>query len=230
MDVLPIIGASFVVAGLLFFIFYNAVRTANFLRRAIFFAIFGIVLLIGLSIGIIKDYNNGLIPKFTLSYFTFPLVILIFTLFFIIYYLVNAKRYHHQLRSFKHRAKKTNNEYLYLIYKYEDCYLLEIDDVYRGIIVRFDKDVYFRDDMIERVVATNKLDVKRTRYCGTVNSMEKKKRVTYYCYEIEVNSLNSTLENYKQINRLKMPSLFTNTFHKNIIFRMLLNEQFNIEE
>ena len=230
MDFVPIVGASLVVAGLIFFIFHNAIKTANYKRRALCFLIFGIVLMAGFAYGIYDDIKTGKLTKFTIEYLALPITILAFTVIFVLVNFLSANRYNHHIRSYKSLVDKSKAEYLYLLFKYENNYLLDFDNEYKGIIIKFDNNVYFYDEMIEKVIKRYAIDMINKRFCGKITTNQNKKKSIYYCYEIEVKALNDELMKYKPISKYEIANASIPLFHKNVIFRMLLNEQFIIDE
>ena len=201
MEKISLLGASFVVAGLIYFIFHNALKTANFKRRALFFLIFGLVLVLGVGFGIYNDYKAGLVKKLTINYFAFPLTILLFAFIFPLVNFLKAKRFNHHIRGFKSQVDNSRTEYLYILYKYKDHYLLELDNEYKGITIKFDKKVYFHDEMIKEFLSKEEMEVLKHRFCGTISTTQKKKKSIYYCYEIEIKSLNNELRKYEAISK-----------------------------
>lgn len=230
MDVISILGASFVVAGLLFFIFNNAIKTANFKKRALYFFIFGLLLVAAVFFGIFKDYKAGLLNKTTFGYFAFPITIFSFFILFTVINLIKAKKYNHRFMGFKSQTDKSKVEYLYVLYKYKDNYLLEFDSEYKGIIIKFEHKVYFHDEMIKKLLNKEDMDIIKHKFCGTITTKQKRRTATYYCYEIELASLNDELRKYEIVNKFDIVKINMSTFHKNIILRMLINKEFNINE
>ena len=230
MDLFLLIGASFIVTGLIFFIFHNAIKTANYKRRSICFLILGLCLMIAIALGIYKDFRDGKLLKVTFTYIVFPLSVVIMTIIFTVSNLVNAKRYHHSLHKFKNLTNSSRQEYLYVVYKFKDDYLLTHESNYQGLLYKFDHNVYFHDEMINKVITKNAIDVENKRFCGTVSKKLKKKQIVYYCYEITINVINEFLAKYERVNKFDIPKLDIDPFHKNIIFRILINEQFKIDE
>lgn len=231
MDLMLEIGASFVVTGLMFFIFHNAIKTANYKRRAVYFMLFGLFLLMALTFGIYKDFRDGKLIKVTFSYLVFPLTVVFMIIVFVVTNLLNAKRYHHTFHKFSSSVNSSKQEYLYIVFKYKDYYLLSYDDNnYQGIVYKFDNKVFFHDDMMEKVINRLEIDLINKRFCGTVSKNQKKKKTIYYCYEITVKSKNSELDKYQSVSKYDMTKIEAEPFHKNIILRILINEQFKIDE
>lgn len=223
------IGKFFLVSGLIYFIINNALRTANYKRKAFIFLSTGVVLLMGMTIAhFVYRYRSG-VTIFDLHYFAFPIAVIILTLITVTFNLIKAKKYNHHFRKNINRNKNLEN-FLYIIYKYEDNYYLDFkNDLYSGDIVKFERNIFFHDQMINRRIEKLKLNPKRLDLIGKVKGRNKRKQYIFYCYLVELKNDTMILERFKKIDMFAIQMVKALDFHKNIILRIIIKENFEIE-
>ncbi|MFA5543682.1 MAG: hypothetical protein WDA47_07875 [Bacilli bacterium] len=211
--------ASVLVLGLLYFILYNAINNSNYMRKGIIFLAFGLIIF-GITLsGVLYDLNKGAV--LSLRYLAFPLINLVFLLIFSIYFFSSAKKYNHSLRKFKKTTTRNINNYLYVVIRYEDFYLLDGKDKLKGVVIKFDKDVSFHDEMINRFIAITKTSVADKKYVGKV-VVDNKVESIYYCYKIEILNISDSLSVLSQVNKFDIYQKPMLDFDKEIILRMLI--------
>lgn len=228
MEYIKSVGSSILVLGLIFFIFNRAIETSNYKRKAYYNLIFGIFILLILIAGFIYDLTKYSINQLPLTYFSFPSVLILLTTYQFISNFVKANKYHHNFSTFKNNIPKEVN-YLYILYKYEDFFLLsKIESNYTGNITKFDKKVFFHDEMIDILIKRFNLDVFSKELIGTLRQNDKR-NTNYYCYLIELNKLNG-VESLNQINKYDITKIDMLPFDKNLIFRILVKDKFDIRK
>lgn len=226
-DITKFIGSAILVTGLILFIVNNAYKTANYRRKAFYFLIVSSIFIIVFASAIIYDHVTYGNVMFSWEYYVFPLTASIASLFVMVYYFVRAKQHFHQFTKFQPKKVEKKEEYLYILYRYQDDYYLHQDkDKLSGDVVRFSKNIYFRDEMITSVIQNNHLQVTNLLFVGTVQ-VKNKQPFTFYCYEITLQAI-PKIENLVAINKFDMMQINALEFHKNIILRMLIKEPFNI--
>lgn len=213
--------------GLIFFIINNAFSTSNYKRKALVFFLTGFILLIGMMIGYIIDRYNHL-KDYTFKDFAFAIDVFMVTSILVIVNVYKGNKYHHHLGGYKKTSNPQNN-YLYIVYQYKDHYYLAIDkENYCGDMVRFARNVYFHDQMMNLYLEKSQLKAKLVKYVGRLFATEKHKDYIFYCYFVEVES-DEHLERFHRVDKLEVQNIKTLNFHKNIILRILIKEEFDIK-
>lgn len=225
-EVLKSLGSAILIIGLCFFIFTNAIGSSNFKRKSIYYLIFGLVLFGLLGIGLLEELQTKSLKELSVTSWGMALVTLLYTLIFVVFNLVMAKRYHHNFKSYR-STKPKDQMYLYILYQYEDAYLLaKQEGSPQGEVVLFDKDILFHDEMMERWIKRRQLQVVHSQKIGTAY-MEEKRPKKYFCYHVEVSSMQG-LEDYIQVNKFDLALLDTSPFHKKLLLRIGLKDNFEI--
>ena len=226
LDIVKSIGSAILIASLLFFIFSNAIGLSNYKRRAVGYLIFGMALLTILLFGLFDEYKNISLKVVPKQSFIFPGVVFVMTLTLTVYSFVMARKYNHNFKTFRRQSPR-EELYLYLVYKYEDVFLLEKNnDKYLGDLIPFDKKILFHDEMISRFIDQQKLNINKAKFIGKLQINSKKKKI-YYCYLIDVYNLLGLDEKY-QVNKYDLPQIEMDEFHKKIVLRIGLQENFDI--
>lgn len=216
------------VTSLIFFIVNNAINTANFKRKAFVFFLTGLFLLLAMFIAHLIDRYYFKIEKFPFNYYAFPIAVLIVTAISVSIYFYKGHKYHHQLRMYK-VLKPNHNDFLYIVYQYQNNYYLDMkQNNYCGDIVKFARNVHFHNQMINIRTEQLFLDVNKINYIGKISAREKKKDFIFYCYLVELASDNN-LDRFKKVNQFEIQNIETLDFHKNIILRILIKEEFYIK-
>lgn len=230
MKYLPIV-ASLAIIGVLFLILNGIVSTYNYKKRAVIMLIFGLVLtLIFTSVYIIdlklqENINVDYITPNKLTYFSLIGVSLLYTIILFIHFYKKGK---YLRQNFSGRVKTIldKKEYLYLLYRYQDNLYLE-KEKHSGFIYKLgSKD--FHDDVILKVASKFKTVVKADNMerIGTYTIKGEKDNV-YYCYLITCDEKVDS-KDYLAFDRRKVINLDFSNLDRQIIFRMLLREGFDV--
>lgn len=224
LEIIRALVASLFICALLFFIFNNAVNTANFKRKGLYNIIFGIVFNVGFLIGYLYDRSHNIAIS---KVYIFPLVFDVLLIILVIINLVKAKKYNH---SFKANINKSPNEqnFLYLVYQNgNDLFLERKQEGYGGKIIPFERKVLFYDEMLEKYFEKQKMTIKKAHMMGRYRIIKKKHNI-YFCYLIDVD--NKEVLNFTKLSKYDIINVEMNDFDKKIILNMLLNKEFDIED
>ncbi|MDD3191431.1 MAG: hypothetical protein PHP41_01620 [Bacilli bacterium] len=228
-DEFKLIGASLIVTGLLFFIANNAIQTTNYRRKSIYIVIFGLLSLLAAGAGIAVDLFYYQFVIYSILYFVFPLSILFFTIGFYVFYAAQAKKYKQRWNQYVIKDIK-EERYLYVLFRYEDFYLLkkDKDNFLGGDVIRFAQKERFHDEKIKQFLASKKVTVQDSKLKGDVRILEKNRQTIFYCYEVSLTALDEYVSQYEQIDKFQIGQINTKEFHKNVILRMAIGEPFSI--
>ncbi|HHU55604.1 MAG TPA: hypothetical protein GXZ48_02785 [Acholeplasmataceae bacterium] len=227
-DILIDIGKSLAVTVLIFFIINNAFSTHNYKRKALIFFLTGLILLLGMFIAHLFDRFVLDYKIFPARYFAFPIAVLIVTIFLVSINLYRGNKYHHKLKGYERQVNNEEN-YLYVLYQYKDYYYLyKNNDTLSGDVVKFSRNIYFHDQMINVRINQLKLNPKAVNYIGKFSASEKQKDFVFFCYLVELNN-DDHLEKFIKVDMYEIQNLKTLDFHKNIILRILIKEEFDIK-
>lgn len=226
---LKLIGSIAVVIGFLYFILFNALRTANYMKRMFITLIITILLLVYFCIGFISDLEKELTKLGMIRNISILCTIFVYGISFIIYFIIKAKKYNHHLVKPNKFSQSNTEQFLYILYRYQNDYFLKESDEKLGAeIIKFDHKCFFYDDMIKRHLIKNNIKAINDKMYGTA-SIYKKKKITFYCLEVDLESVSSYFDEFKTISKLDLSTLELSDFHKALIYRMLIKEHFNIE-
>ena len=224
-DIIISIGSSILVVGLLFFIAGNAFKTSNFKRKALIYFLIGLVLIIGCIGAFFYDKEVKEINKFSFRYFIFPSTILIYTIIMTTIYLVKAAKYNHHLRGYRHLQSNDTEQYVYIVFKHQDKYLLNLNkDKYSGEIVKFPRNIYFHDEAIKDYLAKFNIASNSIKFIGDATVSNKKKHI-YFCYLVEVKEPQAK---FTKVDQFKIGEINADEFDKQVILRIIIGEEFNI--
>lgn len=213
--------ASVLIVGLLYFILYNAVNNSNYMKKGIIFLVFGLIIFGATLAGIISDADKG--TALSLRYLAFPIVNLMYLVIFSIYNFSCAFKYRHKLVHFTKVKNTKLVNYLYLVFRYEDFYLLDGKENKKGFIIKFDKDTSYHDEMIEKFIKDTNISIYDKKYVGKVIKNDKLES-TYYCYRIEVLELSNFLNSLEQVNKFEIYQQPMLDFDKEVILKMLISK------
>lgn len=244
-EILRYIAFSFVLVGVVFLIINGIIRTNNIMKRAVINLIIGSSLFLIFLGSWVIDYfvlkNQSI--RFKL-YFSFPASIFVITTTVSIYLFSMAKRYN--IRLYKNMRKikiktepvnesfslekeedapvsKLNNQFIYLVFQYQDYVLLENSDgAYRGYIKEVKEK--FPKDATHKFINTNRLQILDAKYVGQVVEQSK----IFYCYLINLAEDNEELPSLIKTNKYVLPSVLSDGIDKEIILRVLIGEDFTI--
>lgn len=217
---------SLVLVGLIFFIITNAFSTRNFKMRALIYFLVSTILLIGCIGAYFYDVNTGEEIKL-INYIIFPGSIILVSGILIVINLFKAKKHHHHLRGYRHRQADDLEQYLYIVFKVNNIYYLKtVDGKYRGEIIKFYRNVFFHDEMMNKVIEKLELEPIKAKFIGMVEQNLKKK-LQYFCYLVDLNKFN--LDGYNEINEFEIGEINTEEMDKQIILRIVIGDDFNIK-
>lgn len=119
-------------------------------------------------------------------------------------------------------------EYLYIIYRHEnDICLKNRKEKYHGLVYRLKNNEYhdsFIHKLNQRLKVTGKIEINKL---GKVTY--KSKRKTYFCYEITVYD-SQEIKNLESVNAYQLVNLPLEQFDKEILYRLILREPFDIDK
>lgn len=244
---LKLIGAAIILIGFIYFILVRAISTKNYKRKSLYMFIAGMVIVLFLVGGIVYDklankplYPNG---KYDLAYFAFLIVASVFMLFFTIFYFVKGctmrQRFKYGFGYKEVKVKQTptvkeKKGYVYIIFKYNNNYLLkkEInkDNVaeYSSLTVKFTHNDFFHDDVIRHTIDDMNLNVEHYSLVGTATKKDKKDDV-YYCYVVDLNEKNDSLNDYEEFDSYQILNINIKDMDKEILFTSIIQDDFKIE-
>lgn len=244
MELLKFYLGAMVGLGFLYFMAIRLISTRNYKRKSLYMLAVGVGLLVVMIFYMQFDAD---IPPFSFInwYWAFPIVDVVFTIASFITYFVIGMRSNQRIRGFrrpKNRKVKTAktarvkevNEYIYLAIKYHNSYLLKkmtdkAGDKYFSPLFKFSRNIYFRDEMMNKIKETLHLELLSQNYVGKATLNKKKKKVEYFCYEVEIASVPDTLLTYTKIEKADLYNYNLNDFNKNILYRIILNDKFDIK-
>lgn len=243
LETLKIFGGAILLLGFFYFILIRAFNTKNYKRKSLYIFISGMIIFLFFVGGLIYDVAKGIInlADTELGYYAFLIVSFVMMLFFSIYYFVKGYKLRQKVtsKSYQHQKKnekptiKDKKEYLYIILKYQNNFLLyENKDketfIYKGIVVKFPHNEFFHDELIKEYIDNNKLDIISYNYIGKATKREKINHV-YYCYKIFLNSVNERQEELKQVDSYQLVSLNMSEMDKKILFTSVVENNFDID-
>ena len=131
---------------------------------------------------------------------------------------------------------KDEVEYLYLAFRYQGNFLLkEVENKdgvseFGGLVVKFQRNDFFHDEFVKKVIETFELDCMDKKLAGTV--IQKKNDKTnnkYYVYDIELNSITSKIDDLKPVSPTVLYGYNMSDFNKQVLFHVILRDYFEIE-
>lgn len=228
-ELIPPFLAKFLVCGLVFFIFINAINTKNYSRKSFWIFIFGLCF----SLFFVGGYIYDLIKKpnldFNLEYFSFLLLALGYTIITSLVYLIIGKRMNQHFSKYKISHKRIE-KFLMILYKYQDGYLLKKQGPKQGLdIIPFPLGKYFHDEEITKHIKKKGLNVIGQDMVGLVIKDEKKVKKEYYCYLVKIENINSYLQNFDLIKEADLGNMTTDNKTREIALRMGLKTYFELK-
>lgn len=210
--------------GLIFFIVNGIITTINPKIRGFIHLIIGVVLTLLFTMAYVLDNYVYLVAYYPRIYIMFAGSSLLYTIFIPTTLFIKGSR-----EGFNFKKKKlvytTNKiEYLYVVYKFGTQVFLKNK---KGIVLKMKK-TSFVDQMMEDINQKFKLEVPEEliKKYGVVTITGKKKDV-YHCYLVDINvSLNEF--GFIGYNKYELVNIDFSYLDKQIIFRLMLEEEFNI--
>ncbi len=223
MKYLPIIAALAIV-GLLFLILSGIVSKYRYKARALVFLIFGLVLsLIFLGTYLI-DVSMNKIQYSLLHYYSFIGAPLLYTII-LVPILFNKGRRHYE-RGIKVKTILDKKDVLYILYDYNDC--IYLNNHHQGITYNLGKKD-FHDDVIKKIANKYKSSIKEENIEKIGEYIIKGKKDTiYHCYYAKLDK-ELVQNDYSLYNKVEVVNLNFNNLDRQIIFRILLKENFKVE-
>ena len=225
-----IILAAIAVFGLLFLILNGIAsdNTSNYKKRALINLIFGLINLVGFIIIYFVDKQYEQKYSF-FDYMSFVGAITLYTL--ILFITLYKKGYNNRQKMFG-RIKLTTDkkEYLYLVCRCENDIYLE-KEKHSGFVIKLDKKD-FHDEKIINFVRKYSLIINDDNFIKIgeyILKPKKGKDIFYHCYLV---TLPKSLESseYVAYNKKDIVNLDFDSLDRQIIFRVLLQENFKIEK
>lgn len=211
----------------------NAIPSSNYAKRAFVFTLVLVGLILLFGGGVIFDYYYFGQRQFRhYQYYLAGGSIVLMVLGFIIYNLVKAKKYNHHLGKASSRSEKDVAQFLYIVYRYGGMYYINKEEkngqsLYSATVVPFNRGCFFYDDMFNKYIKENDVKVLDYNLIGTATIYQKKKMI-FYCMMVDITSCDITNE-LEAISPYEIYKLEMLDFHKTLIMRILIGEQFNIE-
>lgn len=236
MEKIKYLLAAFLIMGFIYFLIIRAIKTKNYIRKSIYILISGgvvsLVLVGGLIYDIITDaflYPNN---QFDIYYFIYLIASVFYMLLFFILNYVKGFKLKQRFKSFVYTEKKViptikdKKEYLYIILKYHNNYLLKAteDNIYESLTVKFANHDFFHDELIKKVIQEKHWIINNYEFVGKATLTNKKDNI-YYCYIVDLQALDNCFEEIKaeQLINIKM-----NDFNKKIIYTSIIDKNFDI--
>ncbi len=237
-------GAAILMIGFVYFILIRAIDTRNYKRKSLYLFISGFILFIFFIGGLVYDVYFGGIKLIDqpIGYYSFIIVSFVFWAFFSIFYLVKGIKNRQRFSS--HFGKPTvkvrdvkptikdKKEFVYIILKHENDFLLQKyeqnnQEYYKGIVIKFPHNEYFHDEIIQKFIHQNQLDVINYSHVGKATKHLKEDHV-YYCYKIFLSSIPSKFSNLNSIDSYNLVSCNLEEMDKKIIFTSVVENNFDI--
>lgn len=210
--------------GLMLFIINGIITTVNPKVRGLIHLIIGIVLTLLFSLAYFLDTYILLLAYHPRIYLMFGGTALLYTLMIPITLFIKGSR---EGFSFKRKiSMRTTDkkEYIYLVYKQGSQVFLKNK---QGIILKMKK-ISFVDQMIADV--NKKFNIKvpdeLIKKYGVLTIINKKKEV-YYCYLVDI-SVSLTNFGFNDYDKYELVNIDLKRLDKQIIFRLMLEEEFNV--
>jgi len=213
--------------GLFFFILNNAIKNVRYKIKG--FLNLGIGLLIALSftIALLIDYEPGKHWFAYYKYFLFILVALIYGVGFAYYYLWHM-RGRPLIQSKKTISKYYFTDYLYIIFRHENDICLEYkNEKYRGLVFKLKSGEFhepFIQNMNRKYGITGRAEIEKIG-----KATFKSERKTYHCYQVTYFN-EEELKDLRCVNAYQLVNMPMDDFDKEILFRIIIGEPFNLDK
>lgn len=217
-NILITLGISLAALGLVFYILNKAFAQKGYKNRFFMNLFFGIFLTTIFIISFIVDYKGENIFKYYYRHLILVIVSFAYSLLIITNILKKIK--YTNIRIIKPKNRISGNDYLYVLFKYKDGYLLKKrKELYQGYIYKMKTN--FHDEAMEEVLKKFSLNIDNKQYKGKISNGDK----IYYCYLVEVDQNITGLE---EVNMYDLVNLKADDFNKQAILSIILKEDFNI--
>ncbi len=236
-NTLKIFGAALIMFGFIYFILIRAINTKNYKRKSIYMFISGMILVLFFIGGIIYDIITGNFNyyKTKIDYFVFLIIAILYVSFFSIFYYIKGRKMKQKFNSNFNKKKATptikdKKEYVYIILKYNNDFLLVKDNdanLYKGIVLKFTHTDFFHDEIIKKYINDYNLNVLSYQFIGKAKKVLKKDNI-YYCYKIILNEIPDIKNNFEIVDGVKLIDLPMQDDDKKIIYNSVVNDNFEI--
>lgn len=211
--------------GLVFFLLNKALKNTNYKVKGFTNITVGIILAIIFGIALWFDYRGGNIITLYYPYFLFIITTLAFGIGYGYNYLI-YKRGRSPLRK-KTISKYYFTDYIYMFYRYDNIiYLQNKKNKYFGLSFKLKPTDYhdsFIMDVNKKYNINSQINVQKI---GKLTSKEKRK--IYHCYVVNLFD-DLDIKNLEKVNAYKLTDYQMDDFDKNLMFRMILRDQFDID-
>lgn len=222
--------ARILIVGLVFLIAINAIKTTNYRRKAVWIILVGLIFSLYFLGGYVYDRLTDPTAIFLISYFSYPIIIGVYTLLISGFYLINAKKLNMRFRTYEVPVKHDSKKSLFIIYQYEDVYLLKKDGLMlQGEIQKFRKSKYYHDEEIDAFLKEKQLSVSTYKMMGKVTIEHKRKDEDLFCYLIQLAHMNEYTRTLEQVSKYRLLEINTNDTTRQILLRMAIKESFEIK-
>ncbi|NLD27133.1 MAG: hypothetical protein GX661_07215 [Acholeplasmataceae bacterium] len=225
MNVIYEIFSAILILGLLFYILNEALKNLKYKIRGLINLIVSLVLSVAVGVTLWLDYRGGSLLQYY-YYFVFIGVALIYGFAYAYYQLKYVRRTSRLNKRII--SKYYFTDYLYVVYRFENnFYLQKNKDKYQGIVLKLGKSD-FHDSMLlnlnKRLQISKRFDINKVgKYT------ERLKRKVYYCYVIDLLE-QEDISGLEMINAYNLINVNQNDFDKEILYRIILGEVFDIEK
>ncbi len=219
------IVANILLFGLIYLIFNRAIGNLRLRRRWLLNLIFGLFLTSLFVIAFFIDYQKDALILYR-NYLIYSSINFVYTIGITVYYLIIifGNPFDRKIVT----SKVYYQEYIYLVYHYQkDYYLVKKKHFYQGVIIKLKK-TDFQDDVIKKLIKQKNISTYgEPTKIGQLTVNENKQ--IYYCYIID---LQETLhaKKFEAINGYQIQYLNLKPLDKNIIYRIIIRDPFEIEE
>ncbi len=237
-NILRVVLSSFLVVGLIYFILNNAVSTSNYKVKGLAFIITGVIIFIATLIGFLYDLKMGKYMDF--EYFIFPIMNILQMSIYTIYFFTSSKKYHHKIGNYKNRIDTKVHKYLYVLISFDNDLYLDRDIIkskfkneipktkYKGLKIKFDKGVYFHDEMITKFIEETGLKTYSVNLVGQAD-IQGKKYQEVFCYNVVVFEKTPFLDTLSKVSKYDIMNCDMEDNDKKIILNMLVSKNFEIK-
>jgi hypothetical protein len=225
MNLIYEIVSAILILGLIFYILNEALKSLKFKTRGMINLFVGLGLSAAFGITLWLDYRGDTLLNYY-YYFIFIGVALIYGLAYA-YYLIKFVRRTSRLNK-RIISKYYFSDHLYVVYRFENNYYLQKKkDKYQGLILKLGKSD-FHDSLLQSLNKRLQVAVRCDIYkAGKYTLLTR--RQAYYCYVINLLE-QQDLPGLEMINAYQLINVNQDDFDKEILYRIILGEIFDIEK
>ncbi|MGB3997372.1 MAG: hypothetical protein WBL36_02780 [Bacilli bacterium] len=228
MDIIYPIIKSALGMGLIFFILNKAIKMLKIISKAWINISVGLLFAIVFGLSLLVDYRNdnrdGLF--FNIMFLAFALV---FAISYALYYFIS--RYGNIFASGRNlESKHYYRDFVYLVYRHGNLLYLKKDKsgFYGGVVSRAKKS-RFLEDVIDDLIKETRVNISP----GEINRLGKitikNRKAIYHCFYAKIPAV-IDLNGFEEINVYDAAQYPMKELDKEIIYRVIINEKFDIEK